>query len=117
MAKNTLTLKRLAVNKWGYSSYRVEGAAVGGTVRFSKNAFAGDPPETVEIVAEGLQAGPVKAAKAPKEPKAAKAPKEPKAKKAKGGAAAEGATVEGTVESAATTEPPAPIEQPEPVAL
>jgi len=62
------------VNKWGISSYRVENAPRGGTVRFSKNAFAGAPPETLIIQAAGLQAGSTSV----KEPRAPKAPKAPK---------------------------------------
>lgn len=106
MEEITLEYKRLAVNKWGISSYRVENAPLGGTVRFSKNAFAGDPPEKLKIVAEGLQAAAPKAAKAPK------VPREPKAAKAAGIPGAPG-----SVESSATTEPPAPIKAPEPVQL
>lgn len=104
MAENSLTYKRLAVNKWGISSYRVEGAPLGGTVRFSKNAFAGDPPATLSITGEGLQGGPAKEAKASKAPRVKKE------------AGAEGVPAPPS-ESSATVEPPVPITEPEPVQL
>lgn len=109
MEEITLQYKRIAVNKWGISSYRVEGASLGGTLRFSKNAFAGDPPETLTVTALGLQGGPTKAAKALKEPRPPKAPKAAKT-------AGEGVPA-APAESGATVEPPSPITEPEPVQL